>query len=67
MSALGAPRAKLIVSAAIARQYRNGVIRLTRPSDTFSGMPASLELVKIALQAYGSRRLSRSPWRSPIR
>ena len=53
MSALGAPRAKLIVSAAIARQYRNGY-PAARPGRYFSGMPASLELVKIALQAYGS-------------
>ena len=46
MSGLGAPRAKLIDSVAAESSARH---------DTFSGMPASLELVKLAVQAYGDR------------
>jgi len=45
MSALGAPRAKLIVSAGIGPSI--GI-------DIFPVMPASIELVKIALKAYGN-------------
>ena len=63
MSALGAPRAKLIVAFGHRRvEYTNGAILHRRGGwrppirsrNTVAQMPASLELVKIALQAYGN-------------
>ena len=62
MSALGAPRAKLIVSAAISRQYRNGYP--ARPAGAIFFRHARLARAgQDRAAGLWQRATSRSPWR----